>query len=166
LAASEVTQFVVARVFRDELPSVSISRLRALGVITVEMSLVVIDTPDGQVKVGLSLLKFPNGGSWSLFRCPACDHKGRTLWLLEGRLVCRRCCLARNVRHRCETMSRAQRAERRIPKLRAKLEGPSLRLKPHLWGTMEHRKRLTAVLRRCEFIVARHERRGLMPKDE
>jgi hypothetical protein len=137
-----------------------------LGVVTAEMTRVVIDLPVGQVEVGLSLVKFPNGGSWSLFRCPACDQKGRTLWLLEGRLVCRRCCQARGVRHRCSTMSRMQRAKHRIPKLRAKLEGPSPRLKPHLWGKLEHRWRLEAALRRCEFIVARHERRGLMPKDE
>jgi hypothetical protein len=54
-----------------------------------------------------------------------------------------------------------QRAEHRIPKLRAKLESEvSLRLKPHLLGTMEKRKRLEAALRRCEFIVAQHDYLG------
>jgi hypothetical protein len=53
-------------------------------------------------------------------------------------------------------MSVRQRAEHRIPKLRAMLESKqSLRLKPVLRGTMERRSRLEAALRRCEFIVAR-----------
>jgi hypothetical protein len=54
-------------------------------------------------------------------------------------------------------MSVTQRAEHRIPKLRAMLEREaSLRLKPHLWGTMEHRSRLKAALARAEYIVAQH----------
>jgi hypothetical protein len=45
--------------------------------------------------------------------------------------------------------------------LRAKLESEvSLRLKPHLLGTMEKRKRLEAALRRAEFIVAQHDYLG------
>jgi hypothetical protein len=35
-----------------------------------------------------------------------------------------------------------------------------LRLKPHLLGTMEKRKRLEAALRGCEFIVAQHDYLG------
>jgi hypothetical protein len=53
-------------------------------------------------------------------------------------------------------MGPRRRAEHRIPKLRAKLESAeSLRLKPHLWGTMERRSRLEAALRRAE-LIARH----------
>jgi hypothetical protein len=56
-------------------------------------------------------------------------------------------------------MNVRQRAEARIPRLRAKLESVvPLRVKPHLlWGTMERRKRLEAALRRAEFIVAQHQ---------
>jgi hypothetical protein len=51
-------------------------------------------------------------------------------------------------------MSVRQRAEHRIPKLRAMLQREqSLRLKPHLFGTMERRKRLEAALRRNELLV-------------
>ena len=58
------------------------------------------------------------------------------------------------MRPRADLMSIRQRAEHRIPKLRAKLESAeSLRLKPHLWGTMERRSRLEAALRRAELIV-------------
>jgi hypothetical protein len=54
-------------------------------------------------------------------------------------------------------MSVSQRAEHRIPKLRAKLESAeSLRLKRHLWGTMERRSRFEAALARAEFVVAQH----------
>jgi hypothetical protein len=51
-------------------------------------------------------------------------------------------------------MSVRQRAEHRIPKLRAMLERTgSARLKPVLWGKMERRSRLEAALRRAELIV-------------
>jgi hypothetical protein len=53
-------------------------------------------------------------------------------------------------------MSPKQRAAHRIPKLKAMLESETpLRLKPHLWGTMERRKRHQATLARCEHIVAK-----------
>ena len=51
-------------------------------------------------------------------------------------------------------MSVRQRAEHRIPKLRAMLERTdSARLKPVLWGKMERRSRLEAALKRAEFVV-------------
>jgi hypothetical protein len=57
---------------------------------------------------------------------------------------------------RAHTLSVRQRAEHRIPKLKAMLESEtSLRLKAALWGKMERRKRHEAALRRCEFIVGR-----------
>ena len=44
--------------------------------------------------------------------------------------------------------------ELRIPKLKAMLQSEqSLRLKPHLWGTMEKRVRHEAALRRAELLV-------------
>jgi hypothetical protein len=52
-------------VFRDDLPSVKVSRLRALGEITGESTLTVIRLGDGEFSVGLALRRFPNGGSWS-----------------------------------------------------------------------------------------------------
>jgi hypothetical protein len=144
------------RTFQDDLPTISVSRLRATGVITAEMETVAVKVGDSAVAVGLYLQKFPNGGSWSLFRCPCCGGKARSLRLYEERLLCRRCLMARGVSWRCNPTSPRRRAEMRIPKLRAKLESEtSLRLKPHLWGTMEKRKRHEAALARCESIVAR-----------
>jgi len=153
------------RVYADDLPTVGISRLRASGVITAEMARTTIRLGDVEIEVDLSLVKFPNGGSWSFFLCPCCGRKARTLRLLEGCVVCRRCCVSRGVRYHVEPMSLRQRAERRIPKLRAMLESAeSLRLKPHLWGTMERRSRLEAALRRAEFVAWRHEFADLIEK--
>jgi hypothetical protein len=64
-------------------------------------------------------------------------------------------------------MSVRQRAEHRIPKLRAKLESvESLRLKPHLWGKMERRSRLEAALWRAEYVAWRQEFAPLIEKDK
>jgi hypothetical protein len=144
-------------VFQDDLPSISISRLRATGVVTAEATEFVVRLCDVEQTVGVKERRFPNGGAWSLFLCPPCGRNARVLRLLHGAVICCRCCTRRGVRCRCETMSVKQRAEHRIPKLRAMLESESsLRLKPHLRGTMEHRSRLKAALARAEYIVAQH----------
>lgn len=122
------------------------------------MTSVMVEVGGELVAVGLYLQKFPNGGSWSFFLCPCCGRKARTLRLLGGSLVCRRCCIARGVRCRSEPTSVKKRAEMRIPKLKAMLKSEtSLRLKPVLWGTMERRKRLEAALQRAEYVVKRSE---------
>ena len=152
------TQIGVGRTFQDDLPSLSIPRLRAAGAISAEMTSVMVEVGGELVEVGLYLQKFANGGSWSLFRCPSCGLKARVLRLLEGCVVCRRCCIARGVRPRSSPMGVRQRAERRIPKLKAMLESEtSLRLKPHLYGKLERRVRHAAALERCEYIVNRSE---------
>jgi hypothetical protein len=72
------------------------------------------------------------------------------LRLIEGAVLCRGCCERRRVRWRANTMSRRQRAERRVPLLRAALEGDEpLRLR---------RSRLEAALRQAEFRVAQRGR--------
>jgi hypothetical protein len=99
--------------------------------------------------------RFKSGGSWSWFGCPTCGKWVRTLRLHFDDIVCKGCCERRGLHWRVWTMSARQRAERRIPKLLAMLESDeSLRLKPHLWGTLERRGRLTAALREAEFRVA------------
>jgi hypothetical protein len=146
------------RVFLDDLPSLGVSRLRATGAITAEMTSVLVEIGGASVEVGLGLVRFPNKGSWSFFLCPQCSRKGRTLRLYVGRLLCKSCLVARGVRSRCEGKSAKRRAEMRIPKLKAMLESEvSLRLKPLLWGKLERRKRLEAALQRAEYIVNRSE---------
>ena len=92
--------FVVTEVFQDDLPSISVSRLRASGVITAEMSKAKIGIANVEVEVGLQLVKFANGGSWSFFLCPQCGRRARTLKLLEGCVLCWGCCHRRGVRYR------------------------------------------------------------------
>lgn len=147
-----------AKRFADDLPSIKISRLRALDIVAAETTELVVRLGEVEQSVAVTLRKFPNRGSWSLFVCPTCGRQAQVLRLLNGAVVCRRCCISRGVCPCTWPMSPRQRAEHRIPKLRAKLESAdSLRLKPHLWGKMERRKRLEAALRRCEFIVARRQ---------
>jgi hypothetical protein len=150
----------VPRVFQDDLPSVSISRLRAIGVITAEMTEFVVCLGGVEQTVGVTLRRFPGGGNWSRFVAPCCGWKVRILRLLDGALVCTRCCARRGAMWRSWPMSRKQRAERRALKLQAMLASKtSLRLKPVLWGTMERRKRHEAALARAEFIISRKSRR-------
>ena len=119
------------------------------------MTRTTIGIADVEVEVGLQLVRFANGGSWSFCLCPQCGRRARTLKLFEGSVLCWRCCHRGGVRYRCLRSSLRGRAELRVPKLKGMLESKqSLRLKPVLRGTMERRSRLEVALRRCEFIVA------------
>jgi hypothetical protein len=146
----------VKRVFQDDLPTISAARLRAKNEIAAETKTVVVKVGEELVELSLSLVRFPNGGSWSLFVAPCCGRRAKALRLYDEKLLCRRCLVARGVLWRCELMSPRRRAEMRIPKLKAMLESKTpLRLKPVLWSTMEHRKQHEATLARCEYIVAK-----------
>jgi hypothetical protein len=147
----------VGRVFQVDLPSIVISRLRAIGVITAETTEFVVKLGGVEQTVGVKARRFPNSGGWSSFLAPCCGKQVRILRLLDGALVCSGCCKRRGIHPRAETLSVRQRAEHRIPKLKAVLERDKpLRLKPStLWGTMERRKRYEAALREAEFRVAR-----------
>ena len=155
LAPCGIQSFVERR-FIDDLPTVHISRLRASGVITLETTEFVVRLGDVEQTVGVMLQRFRSGGSWSYFICPCCGQRARTLKLFGGQLLRSRCCRAGGLLYKTDPMSIRQRAERRIPQLRAMLESKTpLRLKPStLWGTMERRKRLEAALREAEFRVA------------
>ena len=131
-------------------------RLRAEGVITESTTEFVIRLGDVEQTVGVTLMRFRNGRSWSYFVCPCCGGRARTLKLFNGQLLRSRCCRAIGLLYKSDPMSVRQRAERRIPQLRAMLESKEpLRLKPStLWGTMERRPRHEAALRKAEFRVA------------
>jgi hypothetical protein len=147
------------RRFIDDLPTASASRLRAAGIITAETTSFLVRLADVEQVVAITLRKFPNHGSWSLFVCPTCGRRAQVLRALNGVLVCWRCCFRCGVRYRSEPTGQRQRVELRLPRLRAMLETPvSLRLKPHLWGKMERRGRLEAALARCEYIASRSRR--------
>jgi len=147
-------QLTVVRVFQDDLPTMSAQFLRANGTITADTEAVSVKVGEGRVSVGLYLQKFPNGGSWSLFRAPCCGRRAKALRLYEGKLLCRRCLVALGVLWRCEPTTPRRRAEMRIPKLKGMLDSETS-LQPHLWGTMARRKRHEATLARCEHIVGK-----------
>ena len=80
------------------------------------------------------------------------------LRLLDGALLCTRCCIRRGASPRTWSMSVRQRAERRIPRLKAMLETEtSLRLKPVLRGKMERRSRMRRRCVRLSFVWLRVE---------
>ena len=131
---------------KDDLPAVSVSRLRALDVIRPDMTSVAVKVADLERTVGLQHIHFPNGGGWSFFVCPQCGHRARTLRLTgDGRLACRRC---DGLRYRCERIDRGDRSVT-IAKLKALLYGPRQRIKPHFNLTVDRRRRLEASLRRA-----------------
>ena len=73
--------------YRDDLPTVKVSSLRASGAIDEGSAFATIF----KRQVRIALRKFPTGGSWSLFVCPTCSRRAQTLRLHDGRLVCQRC---------------------------------------------------------------------------
>ena len=108
--------------------------------------------------VGVRSRRFPNGGGWSSFLCPRCGVQVRVLRLLNGAVICCRCCVRSGIRYRIEDLGVRGRAALRIPRLRALLESEvPLRRSGHLWGKLEKRKRLEAALARCEHIVAEYD---------
>jgi hypothetical protein len=88
------------RIFFDELVSVSVSRLRASGAIRLDDRHGFIAFGDKQKLVGVAHTKFPNGGSWSYFRCPKCGARSKKLWLLDDAPRCRLCLEKLGVRYR------------------------------------------------------------------
>jgi hypothetical protein len=142
---------------KDDLPAIGISRLRATGVVTRDMTAIVVNMGDGlERKVKLAHTQFPNGGGWSFFVCPQCGHRTRTLRLTEdGRLVCRRC---DGLLYRCQHHDKST----RIAHLRALLYGGPARHNPR-WINVDRRRRLEGDLRRL-LIREREERLERMKK--
>jgi hypothetical protein len=143
------------RLFQDDLPtSPTISRLRASGVVTAETRSVVVTFGEGDSalkrRVRLAHHKFPNGGSWSFFVCPACGRPARVLKLHE-RPMCRRCCLRHGIGYRVSSGSPVERHVARLArlqKLRELLDGGPARLHPRPGRRLDRRWSLTVSWRR------------------
>jgi hypothetical protein len=135
--------------YRDDLPAVGVSRLRASGVITRESTSVIISFGQGadalHRQVGVAHLHLKHGGSWSFFVCPSCSRLARTLRLYDGRLVCRRC---DGLIARCQAGHRIEDKAPAIERLRLRLFGG---------GKVMDKRRLLTSLRR-KLIVERHKR--------
>ena len=148
------------RRFTDEFPSVRVSRFRANGTIDPAKRTAIIAFPDGSTKligVGHTHLKY--GGGWSFFVCPGCAKLAQTLYSIDDKPLCWRCCDKLNVRHRGKWgMGREERlraADQQLDRIIAKLETTEpLRLNgaPASWGgkaqLVYRSRRLTQRMRR------------------
>jgi hypothetical protein len=92
-----------------------------------------------------------------------CGHRAQVLRLLNGAIMCWRCCTRRGVRYRCEPMSARQRAALSVPRLLALLDRDKpLRLKPStMRGTIERRSRHEEALQRNLLILKQHDMTAL-----
>ena len=152
-----VVAWGMAREFQDDLASVNSARLRALGVIRPGAASAVVSFGDGasalkrEVKVWHR--QFCNGRGLSLFICPSCGGKAQLLKLYDGGLRCRNCLKRSGVQFRIAYGTPAERAEARearIEKLKAKLAGGPLRVKPLCRGmTVARRRELELSLSRA-----------------
>jgi hypothetical protein len=89
-----------SRIFFDELVSVGVSRLKATGAIRLEDQQALIPFGKQTKLIDVAHTKFPNGGSWSYFRCPKCGRRAKKLWLVDDAPRCMRCCWSLGVRYR------------------------------------------------------------------
>jgi hypothetical protein len=148
------------RRFLDEFECVKIPRLRATGVVQLDAPHAIIQVGDKQKLIGLAHVRFRNGGSWSLFRCPKCARRANRLWLIEDRPLCRHCCEGIGIVHRSKwgfgRHERLRARDQKLDELIAKLDattGP-LRFNPapkHWRGKarlVSNSRRLTARMRR------------------
>jgi hypothetical protein len=148
----------------DDLPSVSASRMRAAGLIRPDDTTAAVAFPAGpSFTVPLQHVRFPNNGSWSFFIC-ACGRRCRTLRLYDGAPACKGCLEAKGLRYRVGWLSKPERAAHVASRLKPRLLSLSpAPLKPHLrYSKLERRSRLEMALRRCEYIVSRHDFRDLV----
>ena len=122
-----------ARIFFDELVSVSVSRLRS-RVIRLEDHQALIPFGEQTKLIGVAHTKFPNGGPWSYFVCTKCGRRDKKLWLVENAPRCRLCLEKLGVRNRAAygfgRTERLRERDRRVDKLQAMPEGGPMRFKP------------------------------------
>ena len=148
------------RRFTDEFPSVRVSRFRANGTIDPSRRTAVIPFPNGKDKlIAVAHTRLKYGGGWSYFICPKCARLAQTLYSIDDKPLCWRCCDKLNVRHRGKWgMGREERlraADQQLDRIIAKLETTEpLRLNgaPASWGgkaqLVYRSRRLTECMRR------------------
>jgi hypothetical protein len=153
------------RRFTDEFESVRVSRFRAMGIIDPSRRTAVIPFPNGKEKllaVAHTHLKY--GGGWSYFICPKCAALAQTLYSINDKPLCWRCCDKLNIRHRGKWgMGREERlraADQQLDGIIAKLETTKpLRLNgaPTSWGgkaqLVYRSRRLTQRMRRSLIML-------------
>jgi hypothetical protein len=152
------------RRFFDEFECVKIPRLRATGVVQLDAPHAVIQFDDKPKLIALAHVRFRNGGSWSLFRCPKCARRANRLWLVEDRPLCVKCCNVVGVQHRSRyALGRTERLrarDRALDELQTKLDAVEpLRFNgaPASWGGRAQQvyrsRRLTERMRRSMIVL-------------
>jgi hypothetical protein len=120
--------------FKDDLPTVGVTRLRREGVIRPDSLTVKISFGELEREISVTHRQFPNGGGWSFFLCPNCSRRVRNLRLFDGRIVCRWC---DGLMYRCQSYENKGGT---IERLRQALYGPN---------PAKLRRRLEIALRRA-----------------
>jgi hypothetical protein len=157
------------RRFTDEFPSVRVSRFRANGTIDPAKRTAIIAFPNGTNKlIGVAHTQLKYGGGWSFFVCPGCAKLAQTLYSIEDKPFCWRCCDKLNIKHRGKWgMGREERlraADQSLDRLISKLEtSEPLRLNgaPASWGGRAQlvcrSRRLTQRMRRSMITLRLHQ---------
>ena len=124
------------RRFTDEFPSLHVSRFRANGTTDPSRRTAVIPFPNGKEKLlAVAHIRLKHNGGFSYFICPCCAKLAQTLYAINDRPLCWRCCDKLNIRHRGKWgMGREERmraADQQLDRIIAKLETDEpLRFKP------------------------------------
>jgi hypothetical protein len=147
---------------QDDLPSISISRLRAAGQVSGHARFAVVSCGGLRRVIGVAHRRFPNNGSWSFFLCPRCSRRARVLKLHDGAVKCSRCV---GLPYQCQLMSDSARAARRVEKLEALLSTDAARLHPRPGRIVDRRSRLEVSLRRAKVVIRSHALRGAPAED-
>jgi hypothetical protein len=140
---------------QDDVPSVSITKLVASGVVRKDMSYICVELKGFRRNVGLVRRDFPNGGWWLHFICNNCRRRARVLRLCTRGIACWRCA---GLPHRVQYLSKSERAAQRVERLEALLSGGPARLHPRPGRTLDRRRSLQLSLKRAQVAA----REGLL----
>ena len=145
----------------DDLPAIRSPALRAARVITSAKSSVFVEFPVSPASPEPVVLELPvahrrlrSGVEFSFFVAGCCGRWVRLLRLLDRTPICAKCCRAKGIFYRCDTMSPRQRAQASVIRLTAKLAMTYPR--KGIWGKapLARRSRYEAALREAELRVA------------
>jgi hypothetical protein len=149
----------------DDVPSISISKLVADGVVRRDMPYASVTIEGFTRTFRLTRRKLRNGGWWMFFICE-CGRRARVLRLSARGIACPRCTRRyAGLKYRVECLSKPKRAAQRVERLEALLCGGPARLHPRPGRTLDRRSRLDVSLRRAKVVVRSHALRGAPAED-
>jgi hypothetical protein len=150
---------------QDDLPSVSISKLVAAGMVRKDMPYARVSIKGFTRTFRLTRRQLRNNGWWMFFIC-GCGRRARVLRLSTHGIACPRCTRGyAGLRYRVECLSEPKRAAQRVARLAAMLSGGPARLHPRPGRTVDRRSRLEVSLRRAKIVVRSQALRGAPAED-